>query len=334
MVQCFRGGGATLKTKLKNLLTLWGKNHIAGELSNGEWRIEDGELGSHIRHCERLQGAWQSKIKFLDCFTRKGFAMTKGFTLAEILITLSILGVVAVLVVPNVVQTYKKIMVETRFRQTYSILNNAFDYIESVDRKQVGFTNSSSISNARRNFENLISTVVIPQLPVIEYVSHYELISGRSLFYKNLNNNHLKCMNGSNCYDIKNMSTVKLKNGAVIGFTPFTNAQMSGNSGFIMVVDIDGQDKGRNQIGYDIFSFVYLPSGTAFCETRGWSSKYCNHGGFMAGSHYYEYINKYKNATGDTDKDCDNISQKGKTCSIRIYENGFKIPKDYPVKNF
>ena len=51
--------------------------------------------------------------------------LKKGFTLAEILITLSIIGVVAALTLPSVIQNNKKKAVETKLAKFYSIMNQA-----------------------------------------------------------------------------------------------------------------------------------------------------------------------------------------------------------------
>lgn len=48
-----------------------------------------------------------------------------AFTLAEILITLGIIGVVAALTMPALIQNYKNHVVETRLKKFYSIMNQA-----------------------------------------------------------------------------------------------------------------------------------------------------------------------------------------------------------------
>ena len=48
-----------------------------------------------------------------------------GFTLAEVLITLGIIGIVAAMTIPNIVGNYKKKVVETRLQRFYSVANNA-----------------------------------------------------------------------------------------------------------------------------------------------------------------------------------------------------------------
>ncbi len=79
--------------------------------------------------------------RFTSYFSRKRIAFTLAegathvdtcdgkrkiaFTLAEVLITLGIIGVVASMTIPNVVANYKKKVVETRLLKIYSILNQA-----------------------------------------------------------------------------------------------------------------------------------------------------------------------------------------------------------------
>ena len=53
-----------------------------------------------------------------------------AFTLAEVLITLGIIGIVAALTVPNLVQGYRKHVVETRLKEFYTIMQQAFKMAE------------------------------------------------------------------------------------------------------------------------------------------------------------------------------------------------------------
>lgn len=48
-----------------------------------------------------------------------------GFTLAEVLITLGIIGVVAALTMPALIQNYRNQVVETRLKKFYSTMNQA-----------------------------------------------------------------------------------------------------------------------------------------------------------------------------------------------------------------
>ena len=56
---------------------------------------------------------------------------SKAFTLAEVLITLGIIGVVAALTLPTLIANHRKKVVATQLKQSYSILYNAIKLSES-----------------------------------------------------------------------------------------------------------------------------------------------------------------------------------------------------------
>lgn len=51
--------------------------------------------------------------------------MKKGFTLAEVLITLGIIGVVAALTMPTLIANYQKTAIKSQFKKSYSVLQQA-----------------------------------------------------------------------------------------------------------------------------------------------------------------------------------------------------------------
>ena len=65
--------------------------------------------------------------------------MKKGFTLAEVLITLGIIGVVAALVMPALIANYQKELLKNQFKKAYSVYLQNFqktvlvDFGESLD---------------------------------------------------------------------------------------------------------------------------------------------------------------------------------------------------------
>lgn len=74
--------------------------------------------------------------------------MKKAFTLAEVLITLGIIGVVAALTMPSLMANYKKSVAKNQFKKTYSTLTNAFnqtvqDLGESVDCSNQSYTSEA-----------------------------------------------------------------------------------------------------------------------------------------------------------------------------------------------
>ena len=61
---------------------------------------------------------------------------SRAFTLAEVLITLGVIGVVAALTLPQVIQQYKRVEVETKLKRVYSIMNQAILESENVNGPQ------------------------------------------------------------------------------------------------------------------------------------------------------------------------------------------------------
>ena len=74
--------------------------------------------------------------------------MKKGFTLAEVLITLAVIGIVAVMTIPNLVQSYKKKEVETKLLRFYSVINNAIALSEIDNGNKTTWPEPNDITDA------------------------------------------------------------------------------------------------------------------------------------------------------------------------------------------
>lgn len=81
----------------------------------------------------------------------------KGFTLAEVLITLGIIGVVAALTMPSLMANYKKQRTIAQLKKTYTILQNGFREImaenDCDDINCTGLYNNSDDENLKNLFE-------------------------------------------------------------------------------------------------------------------------------------------------------------------------------------
>ena len=56
-----------------------------------------------------------------------------GFTLAEVLITLGIIGVVAAITIPSLINNYKAKKLRSQFLKSYSVVQQAFKLMEADD---------------------------------------------------------------------------------------------------------------------------------------------------------------------------------------------------------
>lgn len=170
-----------------------------------------------------------------------------GFTLAEVLITLGIIGVVAALTIPIIINKISKVERNTHVKKMYSIINNALNFIKSNNNGTlIGlFPDSTTTINLlaqQLNYNKLCPNMIADGCK-------------SSGVY-----NYLK--NGS--WDYSNSSAIILNTGEIIAIYKdyATNGWSTCNSTelisepycFVVDIDING-DKQPNQIGTDIFEF-------------------------------------------------------------------------------
>ncbi len=151
-----------------------------------------------------------------------------GFTLAEVLITMGIIGVVAVLTIAVIVPKFKEYTYVHQFKVAYSVLQNAYTKIQSEDGDFQGY------SSAEELYEKFL-----PQLKVVEKCFKTEGCFP-NITYDTLSN-HSKYVNFYSSLCPK----LRLANGILVAF---------GNRE--LYVDTNG-DKGPNKLGIDMFHFRF-----------------------------------------------------------------------------
>ncbi len=174
-------------------------------------------------------------------FYNKIFKFKPAFTLAEILITLAIIGVVAALTIPTLVHKYKIKVLKTRYTQTYAILSEAL----IKTRMELG--------------ENILENCFVNGVINTTYTSKM-----RTIFLKNCNylEKSEKDYTITNYTGLKSYSTADFKNNSDDYPAPLYLLK-NGSSVDIMVsgttirilADTNGPKSGPNRIGYDIFRF-------------------------------------------------------------------------------
>lgn len=118
-----------------------------------------------------------------------------AFTLAEVLITLGIIGVVAALTIPTIVEKYQKKVFATRVKQTYNIVSNAL--ISSIQENGVPNTwdyGDSVVSNGGNNdstehIEQMVAKYFLPYFKSASYQDslygcYIKLVNGTTLTFR------------------------------------------------------------------------------------------------------------------------------------------------------
>ena len=223
----------------------------------------------------------------------------KAFTLAEVLITLTIIGVIAAMTIPNLMQSYRKHQVEVGVKEAYTILSNALT-MSKAEHGALGDLIESSNSNAVFFSQNYLE-------PYLKISSKCE---GGDTSCK-MHRGYLKCVDGTICQ--KTYTYVDggytLANGMYV--FPGTAADNNHKS-FSFAVDINGK-QGPNQIGHDIFYFALEYD----YPNRLLGSVYSRQ--LSRGFEYYYSCSR---------------SNGGVYCINPIMYNNWKIPDDYPVKKW
>ena len=179
-----------------------------------------------------------------------------GFTLAEVLITLGIIGVVVALTMPTLIANHREKEAVVRLKKTYSTLSNAYISVLN-DYGEPSTWNVESWDDVVLMFAKYIKNVKTCK-------------SGTKGCFANLRRKDLL----NNVVDnITHVSTFIINDGIVVGLSSQVGIEqaLSADS-FLFVVDING-DKYPNRWGVDTFTFnvtkeKVIPRGGAGTHAR------------------------------------------------------------------
>ena len=193
-----------------------------------------------------------------------------GFTLAEVLRTLGIIGVVAAMTIPTLISNIQEAHFHAKWKECYSILNNAFkmtvaenprmiaskknDYYPSsqfidaiLSHLHVMDTCGSNEDYDENKCDNYDVYADVPNWPV-KY--RWSGIANSSSRYTALSGGKL------NAYDFGSKAAL-LKNGASIYFGGLW-------SGLTIVVDVNNFNGGPNILGKDVYAISLTASGNYY----------------------------------------------------------------------
>ena len=296
--------------------------------------------------------------KFRKPFDNKLF----GFTLAEIILVLVILGVVAAVAIPSSIQNFRKKEMLTRLKIAYSMLVNVTE--QSIIEN--GFPRN--VSNAE-----FFNTYLRPYLRVAKDCGS----PNREIRYKtDENGNKIKDENGNfikdgykfvNEDDFDNNRCFAGPSGGIYGLNdePNENNSLYGDSYNVVLkngmslsvrsqkngsfqdnlifVDLDGPKKGYSKMGQDTFMFTWAGADTlSICDEDNckphqhdvpelipgftvWYTRSPSY--YMKSSTLSDWeLLKFCSANGNGS----NGVPAGGLCGQLIIQNGFRYPNDYP----
>ena len=271
----YRGGGnSRLASHIKEfnlfLECLDAKTHggkVCIKAARLNCTLKSGGHGSY--HCltnvdKRLRNkcamTWNSDMeennftdKVFSRFTPHFLLKKAAFTLAEVLITLGIIGVVAAMTIPSLIQNYQEKVLANQFKKSYSMFSQVLN--------QVLVDNDMSVPSCYYNQHqtsydfsacNEVSAAVLKKLNVVKTCEKKSYENGCIPKYSGLRQSYLQGFTQD--WILNHSKSYVLVDGTII--------LEYGDDAFpaIFAIDINGK-KAPNKWGYDLFSFWTISNG-------------------------------------------------------------------------
>ena len=208
----------------------------------------------------------------------------KAFTLAEVLITLVIIGVVAAMTVPVLMNNTNDIQFKSALKKNYSVFNNAFrlaqsydydDFYEWDNANDVVFTKYAF--NSIKKYLHVIKVCGNKEEEGKDCWEQAKAKNGQNAIHAtkyglHTDANYAFVLNDGTSVALESWATGTLKNYA--GITNENN--LIGNTSLVVAIDVNGNRK-PNVVGKDVFLFILakdglipagMDNGSANCENR------------------------------------------------------------------
>ena len=237
-----------------------------------------------------------------------------AFTLAEVLITLGIIGVVAAMTLPALIGNYQKKQTATQLKKFYSVMQQAITRAE-VDHGPV------------KGWDFRIGGNEHTEMFTDKYIKPYIKIIKEYLPEDFPEDIHYTCLKGGNCdhYGQAKENNPKLvfADGTMIIAADLVDSLPDPDTGTVhqamnIIIDLNGF-KRPNQYGRDVFAFSIQPEKRFVPAGVGYTSAVEGSTGFDRDW----FLN------GGNGRGC-NKTQSGFYCAALIMIDGWEITDDYP----
>lgn len=228
--------------------------------------------------------------------------MFKAFTLAEVLITLGVIGIIAALTIPGVITNYNKIVTVNRLKKVYSSFEQSISMAKAKYGEEMFIPNCGSKDYCNDYNPELLIEALQP-IQCEKYLNDYVNIIRKGL------NGYTQYASLSQCK--------QLKDGTIF-FTSYS-------SGYTLyLIDINGA-RNPNRFGKDLFTFIYVPQIPMYYSKTAFGND--------VGSIYTLNTDKPKLYPAGYREDVGWTACSGKgtgNCTYKIIKDGWQIKNDYP----
>ena len=200
-----------------------------------------------LQHMNRGKGVNINRNELINLSTYPLINFQKAFTLAEVLITLGIIGVVAAITIPGLMTAHKAHRMHAQFLKSYSTVQQVFKQMEAddVSTDPSAYDRATKEGTFYNTFKKYIAGVTDCKFGSTKSMPCYN-ISDTTKGYKSLTGNTFI---DKQYFDDGQLA---LQDGTLLIFEqPIFNAYIW------VMVDINGFKEGPNRMGYDLFVFHF-----------------------------------------------------------------------------
>lgn len=172
-----------------------------------------------------------------------------AFTLGEILIALAVIGVVAVLVFPQVLVGIKAAKSEAQFHTAHALIGKAIAEMDADD-----ISTDPAKYNTREFFPKFKDYNKYTYDCGVTNTSTNTSVCPSSSNYKNLSGKPTR-------HDLLDDGAIVLNNGMMFAVENCKGCTYGENHNIWIVADINGKNKNPNRLGFDLFAFQVLKDG-------------------------------------------------------------------------
>lgn len=193
-----------------------------------------------------------------------------AFTLAEVLITLGIIGIVAAITIPQLINNYKAKRLRTQFLKSYSTIQQAFKEMEADDVS----TDPTTYNTLEyyKTFMNYLQAPMDCGIGDNKYLPCVYMRDSSSKDYKPYKTYNGKTNASMILFDD---GQIALQDGTLLLFENYAATMTA-----LVSVDLNGYNNKPNRWGYDLFTFQLVDNqlkamgdtGTTYTDL----STYCN----------------------------------------------------------
>ena len=266
-------------------------------------------------------GEGQTNVKKKRKLSRRGEGAV-AFTLAEVLITLGVIGVVAAVTMPTLIKNYQKKQTVVQLKKAYSELSQAISLAQK-DNGMMEDWDFASFSTRQEQNQYFYDNFIKPNIKVVKFCNHTSNACWADKIYTLTGTVY-----GSVGNTVNQASFITSS-----GYSVHYWLHDSGTGGWFFI-DTNGTKK-PNILGKDVFAFSLVNKN----ETSTDMLTHTKIGFYPHALHYYPAVERSKLISGDFETSLSGqrggcsktaLGTPGLWCAALIMVDNWEIEDDYP----